>query len=59
MLFPPWEWPKLYPFPRTHPKWHKSQCSFDNPDLERVPNYKDAEAWEAVLNPGEVLYNPP
>jgi hypoxia-inducible factor 1-alpha inhibitor (HIF hydroxylase) len=49
----------MHPFPRIHPRWHKSQVDFDHPDLDRVPNYVNAKAYEAILNPGDVLYVPP
>lgn len=58
-MYPPWEWGHLYPFPRIHPRWHKSQVSFDRPDLSKVPKYKEAKAWKVLLEPGEVLYVPP
>ncbi len=59
MIFPPWEWEYMYPYPRPHPSWHKSQASFDKPDFSVTPNFDQIEGYEAVLNPGEVLYNPP
>jgi len=59
VLYPPWEWRNLYPFPRIHPRWHKSQVSYDSPDLINLPNYKNAEAYEALLSPGDILYVPP
>eukprot|EP01114_Cavostelium_apophysatum_P022896 TRINITY_DN8442_c0_g1_i1.p1 TRINITY_DN8442_c0_g1~~TRINITY_DN8442_c0_g1_i1.p1 ORF type:complete len:355 (+),score=70.53 TRINITY_DN8442_c0_g1_i1:403-1467(+) len=58
-LFPPWENKNMHPFPRIHPRWHKSQCSFDSPNFTKTPNFKNAKAYEAILFPGEVLYIPP
>ena len=46
VLYPPWEWKNLYPFPRIHPRWHKSQVKYDEPDLEKVPRYRQATAYE-------------
>src|SRR5438067_1905711 len=43
-LFPPTVTDDMYIFPRLHPLWHKSQCSFENPSLARFPNYERAEA---------------
>eukprot|EP01119_Soliformovum_irregulare_P001315 TRINITY_DN1103_c0_g2_i2.p1 TRINITY_DN1103_c0_g2~~TRINITY_DN1103_c0_g2_i2.p1 ORF type:complete len:466 (+),score=121.45 TRINITY_DN1103_c0_g2_i2:12-1409(+) len=59
VLFPPWEWKNLHTFPRIHPKWHKAQSDFEFPDLEVTPRYSQAKAYEAVLNPGDILYIPP
>lgn len=59
VLYPPWEYPKMYVFPRIHPRWHKSQVSFDTPNLSKTPKYQQVKAYEAVLSPGEVLYVPP
>jgi hypoxia-inducible factor 1-alpha inhibitor (HIF hydroxylase) len=58
-LFPPSSSDDLYMFPRLHPLWHKSQVHFDEPDLDKFPNYRRAEAFEAHLYPGDVLYIPP
>ncbi len=46
VLYPPWEWEKMFPFPRIHPQWHKSQVSFDFPNLKKTPDYKLATAYE-------------
>ncbi|PRP74563.1 hypothetical protein PROFUN_16162 [Planoprotostelium fungivorum] len=49
---------------RTHPMWHKSQCQYDacqsvsSTDCA-CPNFLKAEAREATLEGGEVLYIPP
>eukprot|EP01117_Protostelium_nocturnum_P017592 TRINITY_DN7186_c0_g1_i2.p1 TRINITY_DN7186_c0_g1~~TRINITY_DN7186_c0_g1_i2.p1 ORF type:complete len:358 (-),score=79.88 TRINITY_DN7186_c0_g1_i2:38-1111(-) len=59
VLFPPWEWPKMSPYPRLHPSWHKSQCKFEDPDPITCPHFFQAEAREAILEPGEVMYIPP
>ncbi len=36
-------------YPRLHPQWHKSQVEFENPDLERFPNYVNATGYEVWL----------
>jgi hypothetical protein len=58
-LFPPYEQDKLYTFPRLHPLWHKSQVDFHAPDIGAFPRYAEAEVYEAVLEPGDLLYVPP
>jgi hypothetical protein len=57
-LIPPWEYKKLYMYPRVHPHWHKSQVDFDNPDFEKFPLFKEVEALVADLVPGDVLHVP-
>jgi hypothetical protein len=52
-LFPPSSSDDMYMFPRLHPLWHKSQVHFDEPDLEKFPHYRRAEAYEAHLYPGD------
>ena len=34
------------------------QINFEKPDYERFPKFKNAKGYEAVLQPGEVLYLP-
>lgn len=34
------------------------QVDFDNPDLEKFPNFKNVVGYEAVVGPGDVLYIP-
>lgn len=58
VLIPPWEYKKLYMYPRTHPHWHKSQVDFDAPDFEKFPLFRDVEAYVANLVPGDVLHIP-
>jgi len=43
VLYPPWEWKNMYPFPKLHPKWHKSQVIFD------YPNYKQLQIIKLPL----------
>lgn len=57
-LIPPWEYRKLYMYPRVHPHWHKSQVNFDRPDFAKFPLFADVEALVADLVPGDVLHIP-
>jgi len=59
ILFPPWETKNLYPNPSIHPCNRKAQVDFDDPDLETYPKFKNAKAFVAILNPGDLLYIPP
>ena len=34
------------------------QVDFDEPDLERFPNFQDCEGYECTVRAGEVLYIP-
>uniref|UniRef100_T1JJC4 JmjC domain-containing protein n=1 Tax=Strigamia maritima TaxID=126957 RepID=T1JJC4_STRMM len=57
-LFPPEQFECLYPYPVYHPHDRQSQVDFDNPDYERFPKFREIEAMEAVVEPGDVLYIP-
>lgn len=35
-----------------------SQVDIFNPDLKRFPRFKDAQAYECIVGPGDVLYIP-
>ena len=59
IFFPPTETFKLYPFPRLHPSWHKSQVDTENPHFQSMPEFRNAIAFEADLQPGDLLYSPP
>ena len=65
-------WPR-YLLPMGHPSGRHSgdACNFDpkckdsptsvdysNPDLERFPKFKDLQANEVILSPGDFLYLP-
>jgi hypothetical protein len=58
-FFPPKDSEYLHPYPRSHPLWHKSQMDYHRPNLDRFTDYARAEAREAVVEPGDVLYLPP
>ena len=34
------------------------QVDFDNPDLEKFPNFRDVTGYECIVRPGDVLYIP-
>jgi len=61
ILFPPEEYKNLYLYPFLHPGAQQSQVSLDDPniDLKSFPNFKNAVAYDAILEPGDVLYLPP
>jgi len=59
ILFPPEQNENLYLFPFLHPGAQQSQVNFDDPNLRMFPKFIDANATEAVLKPGDVLYLPP
>jgi len=58
LLFPPSQFECFYPYPVYHPHDRQSQVDFDNIDLNRFPKFSKAEAIEAIVNPGDVLYIP-
>lgn len=61
VLFPPSASDWLYPYPRTHPLWHKSQVDFQRPVRSVFPDYDRAlsSALQVTLEPGDLLYIPP
>ncbi|CAC5402198.1 HIF1AN [Mytilus coruscus] len=58
ILFPPEEFPNLYPHPTYHPCDRQSQVDFDEPDFEKFPKFRNASGFETVVGPGDVLYIP-
>eukprot|EP00731_Ephydatia_muelleri_P017565 Em0010g663a len=58
ILFSPENFHRLYPYPVSHPCDRQSQVDFDEPDLERFPNFQDCEGYECTVRAGEVLYIP-
>lgn len=60
LLFPPTEWERLYLHPSLHRHYHQSQVNLTDPRANAgLPLLARAEAFEVVLNPGEVLFVPP
>ena len=58
VLFSPDDFRCLYPFPLHHPCDRQSQVDLYAPDLARFPRFAEARPFEAVLEPGELLYIP-
>jgi hypothetical protein len=60
VLFPASEHFKLYSFTTLHPSVRQTQVDFnDDRNWSRFPKFLQAEAFEVVLAPGDVLYIPP
>ena len=54
----------MYPYPRTHPLWHKSQVHFAAPQANLFPQFFNPSVgpqrvYRASLRPGDVLFVPP
>ncbi|CAB9510474.1 Hypoxia-inducible factor 1-alpha inhibitor [Seminavis robusta] len=45
-------------FPNGHPSARHSQVDYTNPDLEKFPQFAQANVNEVILQPGDVLYLP-
>lgn len=58
VLFPPDDYPRMYPFPVTHPCDRVSMVDVRNPDLERFPRFAEVRGHVALLGPGDILYIP-
>jgi len=58
-LFSPANWVYLYPYPNAHACDRQSRVDILNPDLEKFPKVVNAQAQEAFLEKGDVLYIPP
>uniref|UniRef100_A0A7S1U632 JmjC domain-containing protein n=1 Tax=Phaeomonas parva TaxID=124430 RepID=A0A7S1U632_9STRA len=59
LIFPPFQHFRLYQYPHLHPSYKQSQVDFAAPDLKRFPSFRGAQALEAEVGPGDVLYMPP
>mmetsp|Transcript_5395 Transcript_5395/g.12433 ORF Transcript_5395/g.12433 Transcript_5395/m.12433 type:complete len:480 (-) Transcript_5395:4-1443(-) len=59
ILFPPEDWPHLYPFPVHHDLDRRSMVDLDSPDSDRFPGWQKAHGHMVELEPGEALYIPP
>jgi hypothetical protein len=57
-LFNPDQFDLLYPGPLNTRSQHLSQVELDEPDLGRFPKLARAEYWEAVVEPGDMLFMP-
>jgi len=58
ILFAPKDFTALYPFPVHHPNDRQSQVDLSCPDASRFPRFDDAQGFEVILQPGELLYIP-
>ena len=58
LLFPPEQWPHVYPYPCTHPMDSYAMVDVEAPDLERFPSLARAKGLECTLNAGDVLWLP-
>jgi len=58
ILSPPSEHFKIHVHPYLHPRARQSQIDFLNPDLNKFPTFTPVEGYEAILEPGDVLYIP-
>ena len=58
ILFSPDHFNNLYPYPVGHPHDRQSQVDLDKPDYERFPKFRRVLAFEAIVEPGDVLYVP-
>jgi lysine-specific demethylase 8 len=57
VLYPPDQHERLYTQRITDETW-ASQIDWERPDLTRYPRFADAEGFEVMLEPGEMLYVP-
>lgn len=58
LLFSPEQYECLYPHPFWHPHDRQSQVDLEKPDLDKFPNFKRLHGYEAIVDPGDVLYLP-
>jgi len=59
ILFPPSDWPHLYPFPVHHDLDRRSMVDLDSPDSLKFPSWHNAVGHLVELEPGDALYIPP
>jgi len=59
LIFPPEDWPHLYPFPVHHDLDRRSKVDFDAPDNDMHPLWQGAHGHLVELGPGDALYIPP
>ena len=60
LLLRPTNWPGLYPYPFLHPSHAQAQVNVSSlEEQRRFPLVERVEAFEAVLEPGDLLYIPP
>jgi len=59
LLFAPSEWPSFYLYPSIHPKYHQTQVNWEHLNLDKFPKFPNAKGYEAILQPGDLMYIPP
>ncbi len=60
LLLRPTNWPGLYPYPFLHPSHAQAQVNASNEsDRRHFQLVNQVEAYEAILEPGDLLYVPP
>lgn len=59
ILAKPDEWMNFYCYPHGHPSNRQSQVDEYNPDLNRFQDFEKIQGFEAIIEPGEVLFIPP
>jgi hypothetical protein len=57
VMYPPKEWSLLYPIP-ARTSFVASEVNVLDPDFETHPLARYARGWEAVIEPGDILYLP-
>jgi len=58
VLMHPNQCKSLYLLPKSHPSGRHSQVDWSDPDFEKHPLFKEAQATETILKEGQVLYVP-
>ena len=60
LLLRPTNWPGLYPYPFLHPSHAQAQVNVSSlEEQSKFPLVQKVETFEAVLEPGDLLYIPP
>jgi hypothetical protein len=57
-LFDAKELYRMYPFSAISPSRHISRINIREPDMERFPKFAQADRFEGLLEPGDVLFIP-
>lgn len=57
-LFSPGDLSKLYPYSWKLRSMHFSQVEIGDPDLEKHPRFAEAQPFEGVIEPGDMLFIP-
>lgn len=60
LILPPTAWRELHVYPFLHPSHAQCQANLSNPaEAARLPGLAGTAAWQADLQPGDMLYLPP